>query len=191
MNSTTSFEARGTSPASFRAGVDLFLISVLILFAELACIRWFPAHVMFLTFFTNVVLLASFVGMSVGCLAASRPRRFLTWTPLLLAVAMAAAHGTNYLCHQFNVGLDVGHQNSPQVVYFGTEYGSRDMARFYIPIEIVVGAFFVLIALAFVGPGQEVGRAFTRLPHRVRAYTVNIFGSLVGIVAFSPCSWAQ
>ena len=49
---------------------DLFAISLLTLFLELACIRWFPSHVLFLTFFTNTVLLASMLGISVGCLAA-------------------------------------------------------------------------------------------------------------------------
>ncbi len=64
-----------------RASCELFLISLLMLFLELACIRWFPAHVLFLTFFTNTVLLACFLGMSVGCLAANlfvlaaRPQR--------------------------------------------------------------------------------------------------------------------
>ena len=53
-----------------RHRADLFVASVLVLFLELACIRWFPAHVLFLTFFTNVMLLASFLGISVGCLAA-------------------------------------------------------------------------------------------------------------------------
>ena len=52
-----------------RPRFDLFLVSILILFLELACIRWFPAHVLFLSFFTNTVLLACFLGMSVGCLA--------------------------------------------------------------------------------------------------------------------------
>ena len=37
---------------------DLFLISFLILFFELACIRWFGSMVVFLTFFTNIVQLA-------------------------------------------------------------------------------------------------------------------------------------
>ena len=46
-----------------RAGLDLFLISGLVLFLELACIRWFPAHVLYLTFFTNAVLLAAFVAL--------------------------------------------------------------------------------------------------------------------------------
>ena len=43
-----------------RPAFDLFLISWLVLFLELACIRWFPSHVLFLTFFVNLVLLACF-----------------------------------------------------------------------------------------------------------------------------------
>ncbi|HEY8504574.1 MAG TPA: hypothetical protein VIL46_08320, partial [Gemmataceae bacterium] len=36
---------------------------------------------------------------------------------------------------------------------------------------------------------QELGRAFNRVPQRVRAYTLNILGSLAGIVLFALCSW--
>ena len=50
--------------------LELFSISFLILFFELACIRWFGSTVIFLTFFTNIVLMACFLGVSVGCLAA-------------------------------------------------------------------------------------------------------------------------
>src|SRR5438105_15951107 len=85
------FPPRGAA-SPIRAGLDLFLISRLLLFLELACIRWFPAHVLFLTFFTNVVLLACFLGMSVGCLTAGRPRNHLAWTPALLALGIGAAH---------------------------------------------------------------------------------------------------
>ena len=67
---------------------DLFLVSWLLLFLELACIRWFPAHVLFLTFFTNTVLLACFVGMSVGLLIARRPGREIVRTPVWLALAL-------------------------------------------------------------------------------------------------------
>src|ERR1700733_6994722 len=56
---------------STRRAADLFLVSFLILFMELACVRWFGSTVVYLTFFTNVVLLAAFLGISVGCLAAS------------------------------------------------------------------------------------------------------------------------
>jgi spermidine synthase len=167
----------------------LFLVSWLILFLELACIRWFPAHVLFLTFFTNVVLLACFLGMSVGCLAAGHRRSYLAWTPPLLLLAMAAAFGVGWL-HERGLSVDTG-QASPQLVFFGTETPSADVARFALPLEIVGGFFFLVLALALVGPGQELGRALTRLPDRVQAYTVNILGSVAGILLFALFSWLE
>src|SRR5687768_9160259 len=47
------------TPRPRRPYLDLFLISFLILFFELAAIRWFGSTVVFLTFFTNIVLLAT------------------------------------------------------------------------------------------------------------------------------------
>jgi SAM-dependent methyltransferase len=173
------------APSAPRALADLFLISLLILFLELACIRWFPAHVLFLTFFTNTVLLACFLGMSVGCLAAGHRRNYLRWTPLLLLLALLAGYGIEALLAHWGKYVDVGHQEAPQEVFFGTEYNVRDVARFPVPIEAVLAVFFVLITLALVGPGQELGRALTRVPNRVQAYTVNILGSLAGIVLFA------
>jgi SAM-dependent methyltransferase len=174
-----------------RPCLDLLLISVLLLFLELACIRWFPAHVLFLTFFTNTVLLACFLGMSVGCLVADRPRNYLLATPVLLVLALFAAHGVEHLMGATQGAVAVGSQTSPQVVYFGTEANNQDIARFVVPLEVVGGAFFLLLALALVGPGQVLGRALNRVPNRVQAYTVNIAGSLIGIALFAMFSWAQ
>ena len=171
--------------------VELILISSIILFLELACIRWFPAHVLYLTFFTNVVLLASFLGMSVGCLAASRQRNYLRWTPLLLVIALAVAHVLESSSNSFMKHVDVGNQTSPQQVYFGTEYHAQDLSRFAIPVELICGFFFIVIALTFVGPGQELGRALKRWPNRIQAYTLNILGSITGIMLFGACSWLE
>src|SRR6188472_4364314 len=93
-NSVTSSELL---PDGKRAQLDLFLVSVLILFLELACIRWFPAHTLFLTFFTNTVLLACFLGMSVGCLCASRKWDFPGLTPALLGLALVAGFSAERL----------------------------------------------------------------------------------------------
>lgn len=146
--------------------LELFGISALILFLELACIRWFPAHVLFLTFFTNIVLLASFLGMSLGCLAAGHRRTYLVWTPIVLALTLVAAFMVEEYRHRLGVG--VGNQASPQMIFFGTEYAADDVAQFVVPIE-VLGAFFVVaIALVFVGPGQVFGRALDAVPNRIR-----------------------
>lgn len=175
----------------FGNGFELVLISLVILFLELAGIRWFPAHVLYLTFFTNVVLLACFLGMSVGCLAASHRRDYLTWTPLLLVIALAAAHAVEISSGSFVKFVDVGNQASPQQIFFGTEYHTGDLSRYSIPVEVLCGFFFTVIALAFIGPGQELGRALRRWPNRVQAYTLNIIGSIAGIVLFAACSWIE
>ena len=177
--------------AKLRHGFDLFWISFLILFLELAAIRWFPAHVLYLTFFTNAVLLAAFLGMSVGCLAADRRRCFIRWTPLLLAVAMFVALAVEISSGSFVKFVDVGNQASPEQIYFGTEYHSQDLSRYAIPVEVICGFFFLTLALAFIGPGQELGRALKRWPNRLQAYTLNITGSLAGIMIFAACSWLQ
>jgi spermidine synthase len=177
------------TPAPRRNAAELFLVSVLLLFLELACIRWFPAHVLFLTFFTNTVLLACFVGMSIGCLAAGMKRNYLTWTPILLGIGLAAAHGIEVVQARLARMIAVGNQASPQLVFFGADFPERDVASFVIPIEVLAGFFFVIIALAMMGPGQELGQALQRIPERLSAYTINIAGSIVGIVLFAACSW--
>jgi len=74
-----------------QVGFNLFLVGFLILFLELACIRWFAANVVFLQFFTNIVLLASFLGMSCGCLTARRSTDWLALFPGLAVLTFAAA----------------------------------------------------------------------------------------------------
>src|SRR5436305_13076574 len=113
MSSEPSLPTQPAAP-SLRARWDLFLISLVILFLELICIRWFPAHVLFLTFFTNTVLLACFLGMSLGCLAAGHRRNYLHSTPALLGITMVAALAVEQLRETLEPLLDVGHQASPQ-----------------------------------------------------------------------------
>src|SRR5215467_5970472 len=87
-NSSDEREIAARPRAARFAYLDMFLISFLILFFELACIRWFGSMVVFLTFFTNIVLMACFLGMSVGCLSASAKTSWIrTVVPLALVTA--------------------------------------------------------------------------------------------------------
>ena len=174
-------------------GLNLFLTGFLVLFLELASIRWFAANVIFLQFFTNVVLLACFLGMSCGCMAARQRRDWLGYFPLLaLGTVCAGLLTLSIYMIWSGLAIDVGHQSlSPQEIFFGTEYSHPDVAQFTVPIDLIVAVFFVLIALMFVGLGQVLGRAFDAYPNRVMGYTLNIGGSLVGIAAFSLISLVQ
>ena len=61
----------------------LFLASFLMLFVELVLIRWLGAHIAYLSFFSNFVLLGSFLGIGIGFLAVGRSDWF-RWAPLWL-----------------------------------------------------------------------------------------------------------
>ncbi|HEY8669098.1 MAG TPA: hypothetical protein VIL86_20785, partial [Tepidisphaeraceae bacterium] len=179
-------------PAKRRPYLDLLLISFLLLFFELACIRWFGSMVIFLTYFTNIVLMACFLGMSVGCLAASRKTNFINWVIPLSLLAVAMAWGVFYFYGHFpdKLSISMGESGSAtKLIYFGTEYRPPDPSRLIVPIWIPAGVFFALIALIFVGLGQVMGRSFDAIDNRVAAYTTNVFGSLLGIAAFFGASW--
>ena len=74
-----------------QCGINLFLVGFLVLFLELASIRWFSANVIFLQFFANVALIACFLGMSCGCLAARRNENWLAWFPFIALATIVAA----------------------------------------------------------------------------------------------------
>src|SRR5215208_8507355 len=102
-----------------RPKLDLFLISFLILFFELAAIRWFGSTVVFLTFFTNIVLLATFLGMSVGLLTASRRQNFQRWVLPLTLITVALAMATFWAYHHYEkmLTIDVGGQSTaPKII---------------------------------------------------------------------------
>jgi SAM-dependent methyltransferase len=165
--------------------INLFLVGFLVLFLELSCIRWFASYVIFLQFFINVALIASFLGMTCGCLAASRRRNWLEYFPLIALGAVVAALTAAAGLHLWS-GVW-----SPQEAFFATEYRDPDLAKFVVPIEAIAAFFFVLIALIFVGLGQVLGRAFDAYPNRILGYTLNIGGSLTGIAGFSALSFLQ
>jgi hypothetical protein len=121
MSADTASQA--TDPRPIQGGlrdryVDLFLISFLILFFELASIRWFGSTVIFLTFFTNLVLMACFLGMSVGLLSAGRRRNLITWVFPLALLATGLAVATETPNFGKNLLIEVGGRNSPQQVFF-------------------------------------------------------------------------
>ncbi len=171
---------------------ELFIASFTLLFFELACIRWFGSMVIFLTFFTNLVLLACFIGMSIGCLSAHSKRDFSKHTLMLVLTGMVLGWGTLIAYQTFsNLNIDVGGQSSPQQVFFGTEYRAGDPSKTAIPIELIASFFFVMIALPFIGLGQKLGQALDAIPNRLAGYSVDIAGSLTGIILFGIASYLQ
>ena len=119
--------------------------------------------------------MACFLGVSVGCLAASRRWSWMgAFIPLAILTA-ASACGFLWAYSTFSqVMIDVGSQQSPQLIYFGTDARVRDPSSWVVPMEVLAAYFFVLVALLFIGPGQEMGRRFAAIDNRLVAYTADI-----------------
>src|SRR5438270_9471479 len=169
-------------PGAFlrRHDVQLFLTSFLGLYAELLCIRWMPAHVRFLSYFTNFILLASFLGLGVGILSARSQRKLPLGPrtfPLLLLFAAILIAATRF-------ELKIG---SAGVLYYGAgESGTAPPEN-----ALVLPAAFLLVSLLFVCIGRPLGVLLGQVTPPLRAYAFDIGGSLAGIAAFFVLSWFE
>ena len=155
----------------------LFVSSFLVLFLETALIRWLPAYVRLLAYFSNFILLATFLGIGVGCLLAQRRRNLFVWFPLLqLAVILAV----NFL--RLEVALP-----STSTIYF-----SSGTTTPVVPIEstLLLPLLFTSVAALFVTVAHRMGRELSGRPP-LRAYVINLLGSLAGVAVFAIVSWLQ
>lgn len=147
-------------------------ISFLILFLELACIRWLSAYVLYLGYFTNFVLLGALLGIGAGTLLSQRPSRGIRWLPALLYALVVLVLVTR-------VQLDPSFE---EVIYFTSSAG-----RVRLPAWVLLPLVFIAVCSIFTLLGQELGRLLlTARP--LRAYTLNVLGSLLGIAAFTLMS---
>ena len=162
-------EAAAESP---RDRAKLAFASFLMLFVELALIRWVTANNVYVTKATNFVLLASFLGIGIGFLTAKTKRDYLRWTPvaLLLLVAFMLAYP----------------------VILGTLSGPHPFQGLHgrpaLPQPVSLGVVFLLVVGVMAGLGQGTARLFVRF-RPLRAYRLDILGSLAGIAAFTGLSF--
>jgi spermidine synthase len=151
----------------------LFLISFLILFFELVCIRWLSSYILYLGYFTNFVLLGSLLGIGAGALLAHKSSKLIKWLPGLLFVFL-------------NSILFARAQVNPNVenfIYFTTE-----TATIRLPPYVLLPIIFIGVTVIFTLMAQDLGVLFTRFAP-LRAYTINIIGSLAGIAGFTLISF--
>jgi hypothetical protein len=72
-----------------RSAFELTLTSLIVLFQELALIRWMSAEVRVLAYFPNIVLIAAFLGLGIGTMRAGKPLRLWLW-PVSLVILVGA-----------------------------------------------------------------------------------------------------
>ncbi len=155
--------------------VQLLLRSATILFVELLLIRWIPANVKYIGYFSNFVLMASFLGIGLGILVGRRGGRLpLSPFPILLMA-------TTVLVGLAQLNVQFGGEGE---VFYGVELStSADVNYLVLPLIVV------LVAAMLASLALPLGPLLRSMPP-LRAYAIDIAGSMLGIAAFAALAIA-
>jgi SAM-dependent methyltransferase len=175
----------GIPPAASGRMLDLFIISFVVLFVETMLIRYIGSQTRIFAFYKNIPLIGAFLGLGIGCFQGKGGRKevlyFLVGTALVALFFAAAAQALGAV-----LGISASAASSEQV--FG-DYQSGNVPQFLTRVmaNLHVGLYCVAVFLGLAWLFAQLGRIlavnFDGLP-RLGAYTVNILGSLAGLIVF-------
>ncbi|MDO8261211.1 MAG: hypothetical protein Q7T50_07030, partial [Candidatus Magasanikbacteria bacterium] len=168
---------------------ELISYSFIALFLELLIIRLVGTEIRIFAYLSNLVLLATFVGMGLGMLT----KRFL---PLSISgfflFITSVIVSTNYIVRWPNLEFKLFTGITELLAPLSENYIWLQIDTFS-KSGIIVGLFlmvmlFIVLVLIFAPIGQALGKAISRGNKPIIAYSVNIAASLVGLWAFQAFS---
>lgn len=157
-----------------RPNIRLLAVSALILFLELALIRYVPATVLLTGYFSNLVLLATFLGLGSGIMLSTSLINLTPWFPFALLTLIEIL---TYL----DLGVDVTARN---VLFFRNVQQAENIG---IESAFILPLLFLAVTMVFIPLGQFFGTYFSRFKP-LTAYSLDIMGAIVGIALFFVCS---
>src|SRR3990170_8427608 len=140
----------------------LVLLSFLMLFVELALIRWTGSNVVYLSYFSNFVLLGSFLGIGIGFLRGRAKTNLFPYAPVALAMLVG-------FVLIFPVRID---RSGSDLIYFG-HFGATGL-----PTWITLPLIFVAVAVMLAMIAEGVARTFVEF-EPLEAYRWDIAGSIL------------
>ena len=149
----------------------LVVLSFLMLFVELALIRWTGSNVIYLSYFSNFILLGSFLGIGIGFLRGRSRYDLFPWAAVML-VSFAL------FVLWFPITID---RSNKDLIFFGN--GTSGL-----PMWLVLPIVFLAVAAIMAAIAQEVSRSFAEF-EPLEAYRLDIVGSAAGIIVFSTLSF--
>ncbi len=170
--------------------LPLFWISCMSLFFEILMIRWLSAEVRIFSYFHNLVLLFCFLGIGLGCLLTKKEAK-LAHSFAIIGIFVLLIRLSPYM-GIFSI------KNISSLLSLGTNFliWHRPVSD---RLDLTVLAFLggtmsllccmALLMMMFVPFGQFLGRLFNEHDRPLRAYGVNILGSITGVWFFAVLSW--
>jgi spermidine synthase len=169
-------------PFSYR---QLFVLSLLGLYLEMLMIRWLSSEIRIFAYYKNLVLIACFLGFGLGCaLCRRRVHPLAMAIPLLFFTIFVAAPLPGMHDAVVNLTTLIGTTSQVQIWNVPVPATALDYTALAAAIA-AVASLFGCIVFTFVPIGQVVGAMLETAPRGPRAYTINVAGSLVGILLYT------
>lgn len=152
---------------------------------ELAVIRWQGSVFEHFAYYKNLSLLSCFVGLGIGYSLASSRHLPLFFVLPLLALQMGLLRFLRFGMGEEKVrSLSRTPVKEQLIMGAGTAQNVYD----YVSIYWLLAVVFLLTALAFVPIGQWCGMVMDRRT-KLRAYGLNLLGSVVGVLSILGISF--
>lgn len=165
----------------------LLLVSALGLFLEMMLIRWVSTEVRIFAYLQNTVLVVCFLGLGVGCFTCRQPasaRQILL--PLLALVAVLAVPATRDVVGRIAHWLSI--LDDLPIWYAEVSHDFHEAGVKVACGLVLAFGLMVLLWEIFLPIGRILGRLIDDDPNTIRAYSVNVAGSLLGIWLFAAMS---
>lgn len=164
----------------------LLLASLAALLLELTLIRWLGAQVRIMAYFPNLVLIAAFFGLGLGCLRQGNRSLFWMW-PIALTVTVVTAALLNKVAF---VSPAEGEGAFFWLLYYNLPEDAPVVHNLQLPLLL----FFVLTTLIFIPLGQLIANSLREYQLRgrtLKGYVYDLGGSLLGVIGFTLLSFGQ
>lgn len=163
--------------------LGIFLISVLGLFLELLFIRWIGTEIRIFAYLQNTILVVCFLGLGLGMFTSSKPIEIKqSLIPLTLFLALMAIPLTRSILGSASELLSL----LGDLVIWGDLIKISQGIQFILILAGLALTYSVLVLIVdiFVPIGRILGRLMNQNSNPIWAYSVNIFGSILGTWLF-------
>lgn len=164
-------------------GWAIFLISVLGLFLETLFIRWIGTEIRIFAYLQNTILVVCFIGLGIGMFTSGRQIALKqTLIPITIFLLLMALPPTRFALSATSEMLStLGDSMLWNPIQ--TDNPAQEILFLAIGLGLTYGVM-VLIVDIFVPMGRMLGRLMNLHPSPIRAYSINIAGSILGTWIF-------
>ena len=174
-----------------RPYLALFVVSLVVLFVEVMFIRYSSGQFRIFAYYKNIPLISCFLGLGLGCfLRNARPRHALWFLLWMVPLAVFLSQGAHLVDSTISLW---GALASTEFNLGSSLLGNVELSPpLQLLMQFAIGGFCLLtlvaIASTFSLLGRILGTAFEQVP-RLPGYTINILGSVGGILLFMALSY--